>query len=884
MKVRNIVRKAAVLGSTGVMVAATMAGALAYDLADYPAQFISDGVFDGTIVVGERAATADVVGSIDIAASLQASSTSEVDVPGVSGKTELKSEGYKLETGSDQLELREPIGDVVDTVSEYELPGLKSGRITTSEGDTEYFQYLRFKDGNNLQDMAVNFVQNDDNDMDMYLVVDETMPFMEWEIQFPEGFESGRDSNGDLDDLEDETFNILGTDYTVVRATVDADGTDFNMVLMGGSIADTLREGETRTYSIDGVDYEVTLVFVSDPNSGTVETKFSVNGELTQALNEGETDTLSGGLQIGIRDILVNAREGVVSFFLGADKVEMSDTNVNDTDTFQGTIEINNENINDGDLEVQAAFTSGTTKFEITDIKYRLKMDAESSSIQYLPPGHGVREFMRRPQSMISDSLDLYFSGLADIQTTPIELNARGDDRYELSFTNIQGREYRVPYVSNEDGVWKFGDDNDAFVFVEGDSFTDYVIGDNDYFVVSNTRSSNDRDKSVTNALRYEDYDNTDFTLDFTDLSTDSTVSVPVSDDGMGNLVIGGHTYKVNVSNRSANSPKIAIDLNADGDAANDIIDVTAWGGVIISLAERLSTNSTVNNTPGAIDTSIAGAGAFLTLVDREDAVLDVGVNTEQEINMSMTVLSKNFDTSGNGDEVLNWSVRTDNSNQQVDMDVRKQDYKGPQNNQSNEWTKFDFNDPSDDLDDWNYGYTDWGVLVKEYDPTDSDTPNELFLEVPQSQRTAEVFVTLGTVETRKAGGTTSTQVNPIAVGMAVLDRDAPAIGSDNLIVVGGPCANTVAAELLGNPENCAEGFEPGKAIIRAWDQGDTVAILVAGYSAQDTQGATRVLAQYEDYGLSGSEVEVVVADLNSITVQAPTVKAAEDTTADETA
>ena len=38
-------------------------------------------------------------------------------------------------------------------------------------------------------------------------------------------------------------------------------------------------------------------------------------------------------------------------------------------------------------------------------------------------------------------------------------------------------------------------------------------------------------------------------------------------------------------------------------------------------------------------------------------------------------------------------------------------------------------------------------------------------------------------------------------------------------------------------------------------------------YSAQDTLGASYVLADYEDYALSGDEVEVVVASLQDISV-----------------
>ncbi|HHE36900.1 MAG TPA: hypothetical protein ENL16_03755 [Candidatus Woesearchaeota archaeon] len=132
------------------------------------------------------------------------------------------------------------------------------------------------------------------------------------------------------------------------------------------------------------------------------------------------------------------------------------------------------------------------------------------------------------------------------------------------------------------------------------------------------------------------------------------------------------------------------------------------------------------------------------------------------------------------------------------------------------------------------------------------------------------MFVAAGSVEVKEStatsGGTIeTTTVTPIAIGLAVLDTDAPAIGTENMIVVGGPCANTVAAELMGNPENCAEGFEPGKAIIKLFP--DQNALLVAGYEAQETLGACYVLADHEDYDLSGTEVEVVVADLSDLVV-----------------
>jgi hypothetical protein len=57
--------------------------------------------------------------------------------------------------------------------------------------------------------------------------------------------------------------------------------------------------------------------------------------------------------------------------------------------------------------------------------------------------------------------------------------------------------------------------------------------------------------------------------------------------------------------------------------------------------------------------------------------------------------------------------------------------------------------------------------------------------------------------------------------------------------------------------------------MIKSWDKNGKVAILVAGYESTETLGASRVLAAYKDYDLKGTEVQVVVADLNSIKVQA---------------
>jgi gas vesicle protein len=86
------------------------------------------------------------------------------------------------------------------------------------------------------------------------------------------------------------------------------------------------------------------------------------------------------------------------------------------------------------------------------------------------------------------------------------------------------------------------------------------------------------------------------------------------------------------------------------------------------------------------------------------------------------------------------------------------------------------------------------------------------------------------------------------------LDSEISDVNAQNLIVVGGPCVNTVAAELFGNPIDCTIGLEPGQAIIKLFQYNDKVAMVVAGYTDEDTRLAAKVLVNHK-YDLYGTEM-----------------------------
>ena len=72
----------------------------------------------------------------------------------------------------------------------------------------------------------------------------------------------------------------------------------------------------------------------------------------------------------------------------------------------------------------------------------------------------------------------------------------------------------------------------------------------------------------------------------------------------------------------------------------------------------------------------------------------------------------------------------------------------------------------------------------------------------------------------------------------------------------------------MGYPAKCDQNFEPGKAKIKLFDNGNNVALLVAGYAVDDTTIACRVLVNYADYNLTGNEIKVAGTVLDEFIIE----------------
>ncbi|PIN69686.1 hypothetical protein COV93_04465 [Candidatus Woesearchaeota archaeon CG11_big_fil_rev_8_21_14_0_20_43_8] len=836
---------------SSMIIGTSIMGAIAAaDLSEYPSQFIADGKFQGLIVVGEMAASSDVVGAIDIATSLQydAKKTTVLGSNDNVVTTIHSGDAAKVESGIDMLEINETIGDVKAIFTGDDLDALASGSVSNALGATNYNQYLNFKSVTTNFPGRVIYSENENEDVGDYLYFADGTTIFEYELQFEEGFESDV-VTGHMVDIEDESLVILGKKFNVVSTSLS--GLEVKMTLLGGEVTDTLSESETKTYTINGNDYEVNVLIVSDNNN---EVKFVVNGEVTDKLSEGSTDTLSDGTMLGVRDIMPNEgteEEGgdIVEFYLGASKLELTDTNY-ESNTWYNGVEVNDESIEDASIIIDMTNIT-TTKKEINSIKYRLHADSKMGDV-FIEAGHGIKEYLDEPEGMLNADWDIMYDGLSEPIKLPMQIISNGDDSYDLLFPT-QGHEmYKIPFIDNsndDDHGFKYGDNDNDLQFIEAPSLsTDYVnsgfwITEDDYFILGD---SGNLISTITKVLRYDSIDTSNREIQFTDLAggqfevtygTDTLTQD--TNTATGILNTAGRSYTVWVSNITGNPIAIDLDHSSSIDGGEATI-VTP--GILFDLG-------------GYSNASFSGDNMELV----EDSIIT-----------TFLIPSFAFDESTHPTEYVFVNL-TESGTNQVDLSI------------VSAMSNIEMH-TLDDLD-LERGMTEFGVL---YEKTDSSSPtdaDDLALTLVLNQLEAQVFVTFGdsitTTETAIPGSPIGSEmIERIDIGAAVLDKEVKDLWAQNLIIIGGPCANLVAQEVMGvTLEKCAEDFESGKAKVRLFENKGKVALLVAGYSAMDTRSATQVISDYDKYTeeLAGQEVIISAEDPTDIKISQPIEKSSQE-------
>ncbi len=832
MRIKKFIRKMAALGAGASMVGATIMGAVAAaDLNDWPSPFLTkEKKLDAFFVFGDNAAASDVAGAVDLATALQASAVVEkkLDLPSNGGVSASGGDSHLVGDGSDNLEINEQLSSVEQTLTDADLPTLlKSGTLSNSKGSTKYNQYLRFFGPGNKTGASADrngtivYRQNDDDHVADYLYFKDGDGIFEWEIEFTETLESDIDSNKDLDDIEDMDLPILGVPFSVV--TSDVKGNVIELELMGGSAAGVLGHGETASYELNGKTYTITPQIFSSTSEVIFSGDIDGTSFTTKTLKDGETLTLSDGTTLGVSDLLTSSKETVadtVKFFLGAGKVKLKDNAYNVTSWAAGSssVEINEENIEDGRVNIVASNISGG--IALSSVRYRLLSDAKRGDA-YVPAGGKVRDILDEPQGLLHEKWDITYKGLTDPGKSTVKFDSSGDDAYTLSFENREGKTYKVDFLDNS-SVLKYGDDDDDLEFIEAGSLAgrqNYTVSRNDFFVLTDQNN----EKGFTRIYKYDSIDTSNKLVTFSDLSGGSVdrsyTGTPVNSTSAANgeLIVSGKAFKFYVA--GAPDYNLSLDLNGDGTVNGGEANVVVKGGGVLDLGAY----SPLNGTKAA----------------KSNAILQINkTNTLNRVDVKLSTLSSEFDESPANNEIAHIEFQSTAiaGNKEMDANLVNYSRSGGAGTEANKLLRTPFKiREKEGSSNTRWTLTDYGVTIREEDPT-SD-PGTVEISYPLKQRYAQVFV-VGEGVSFASGGSSSVmtqEVQKIQVGAAKLASERKDSAAQNLIVVGGPCANAVASKLMGSPANCAAGFEEGKAIVKLYDTGaGNVALLVAGYSALD--------------------------------------------------
>lgn len=314
----------------------------------------------------------------------------------------------------------------------------------------------------------------------------------------------------------------------------------------------------------------------------------------------------------------------------------------------------------------------GNDKFSITNIKYRPQPMAKAGKHVYVEPKHGVQEYLKQPQIMLTPEFEIIYGGLSGgpapaviadvtgaVSTEMAEgiaelINAEGpignlitgavsaasyvwfkpvgDDQYDL-IASTNTANYKIGLASTQGGL-HWGDDDQNFVFVESANQAVFNINLKDYFMVSSGTDIGDS----TSIILYENIITSQNKIQIKDIAGGGSKQASYdAATGQGQVVINGRptTFYVNL----AAPNDITFDLTQDGNINGARAEMVLRGGprlrftgagtVAIIAPRRLfheapaadeTTTFTIGSSGGDITLTVANQ-ATLTLQSAEGGI-----------------------------------------------------------------------------------------------------------------------------------------------------------------------------------------------------------------------------------------------------------------------
>ena len=762
-------RKILVLGSSISLLGATLGGAVALDLSDYPAPFIKDGKLNATIVVGQDAKPADVLGAIDIGANLQFHSTRNIDIEGSTEAVTI-SEGKQIQEGSKDLNLGETLMQIVSSFDQGDFEELlKDEKVEDDDGDTYDYEQEIF-----LGDQVITFGNPDDDIYDdavAYLDLEgASLPLLSFVIEFSDDLDATALNDG-------ETIEMFGKQLTFNQNI----GDDDEISLFASEKTVFVNQGEAITVEAENDEYEIRVIGGnSDQNTAIIR----INGE-QESVRGGVTETV-GGLKVYVDDVFIsNIGQNMVGvkLFIGSDEWVLPNA---ESGGNSATLEMNNRDVDgvevivtgsDNEKIEEIRFEIDPTEFEnaLTDEDY----DWLVSGDEFVEPLFGLKLDFARATPTIK--------GPNDAKTV---ISRSGND-LSIDFTTNEQEGCSVDLFSEEDGDIVYYEDF-AGVVSAG-----VGIEEDKIFILTESPNND----PLTKIYEIESIDKGDDEVILRELCTGNSISVGQEDEientGVEIDTIANNDNYITLNSRTENEIFSKNDMKI------------SWS------------HSEVTGTTNSI-----------TLTISED------VNNDYAEDMA-------------GDKTI--SLELEVGDDEIDVGSFS-----------------DFEGDNYENDDVEYGMTEYGTYWKR----DTDDKRRVEIWYPNRDRYFNVFLAPSDAQVVVSDLVKGDVKTPVRLesGFSMLDTEMNNYENKNLIIVGGPAVNRAAAAVLGLDYPSYEeesGLPQNDAIIKLLEHGDGhYALVVAGWDADDTRRASRVIAEHMKYDLGGKEMVVSQTSMNDILVE----------------
>jgi hypothetical protein len=753
--------------------------------ANFPAPFVGSSGADVAIVYGANSASSDFAQTTAITSVLNAAMPA-------SGTT-ITGDTAKLERGSNLFNY----GDALNTFytsldyEDFEMVLAKGTYLNDDNNEYAYEQTitpsaeaLQFFKDSSFQDDVP--VMGFDFDRND-LILNYTLSFT------PTAAEGGAAvSTDEYPKLDNTEIDILGKTYFISDAEFTSNG--IQLTMLDSANTNIVSQGESVNMNVGGKSYDVSIYFVEDGDTA----RLNVNGEITNSIDEGQTYKLSDGTYVGIKDVSYNSKESSVSsveFTLGSGKLVLEqgqEVEIND----DALSEFEDEN---GYSSIVTAYFDNSTSTSIDSLTLEWKVNQET----WIAPGTDITM-----PGFNAIKLSMIGWNVPSPESTMIE-----DDGDSVSITTqIKSGELKLPILyanSSQSGFDGLGKDSTQKLItnVTEDPSFNLNESENSYFVT--TWLSGDEAES--------------YAFEIGSISSNSGKNTTK----LTNLVSGGPDIEFNTVGDTKDVGQITFTLvassDSEGTATVKASGSSVYGNLLITdggMTMKLPVDSATGvgdgyinctNTTGKVVNYLGAPTSYVMNITEEDKNGNIHTNSDTDKSFTVTLGV----VAGEGTEVSDTSLTELREGKSSDHYVA-------------------------------YVASDLATKVDLYNPSSSSSLNSLEITYAGSESYADVYF---------AEASASTSVAQLG-NIVVTDAEVSSVSGKNLIVVGGSCINSVAATLLdgaacGPAFTDKTGVKSGEYIIKSVSDAYTagkIALVVAGYNAEDTQaGVSYLLNQKPD-------------------------------------